>query len=427
VADSKDDGSVFVFLFFIALFWGGGYLAWKFFRPQITQGILTVRTYEMKVADLWMDDKDAVRVPVTKDYHRKKEYNMRMKDPKSVRYMNAEFGPWQKYVNEAKPREVENEQIRVMSFVALRPLKPLFAAIMLFLFGWAIVSGPTSRFRRVMGLENLMVIQAKTFKVIRPFLKFNPSKLPVRVTGSAVPVKLGLFAEALSPEEWIAVNELGMPDGSLNRAAAETALARQLGPRWKGYQDLPRELQVLLACFCMKASRKRVESDDMLGRLMCCWDAKGGLKLSRDRKLYRQAKRILRDKKLSERVLNNCNRHAYVSTALIRALNTAREEGGVLSPSQFLWLRGHNRALWYPLNNLGRQAFHIEALGACSHYRAEKQINRPIPRPRVVDGIDGLIDLMKDPVLSRPIPAVDYGPRGKPKNNNKTLASPEAA
>ena len=68
---------------------------------------------------------------------------------------------------------------------------------------------------------------------------------------------------------------------------------------------------------------------------------------------------------------------------MVRALWYARSEGGVLAPAQFLWLRGHDRALWYPLNNLGRKSFHIEAMGAMCQYKAEKRVSRPIPKGEI--------------------------------------------
>jgi intracellular multiplication protein IcmP len=219
-----------------------------------------------------------------------------------------------------------------------------------------------------------------------------------------------------------------MPDGQLDRDAAEDALAEQLGARWKGPFALPPHQQVLLAAFCLKTVRQRDDAEEMLGRLACCWDHKGGLKLGRERGLLSSARRILRNKKIAEKTLSNCNRHAYVTTALMRALDTAREEGGVLAPAQFVWLRAHDRALWYPLNNLGRTAFHMEALGACSHYRAEKQVNRPIIKPRVGDGIVGLLEHLGNPLFARPIPAVDYSASKKKKPGKSAgIMKPKAA
>jgi intracellular multiplication protein IcmP len=92
---------------------------------------------------------------------------------------------------------------------------------------------------------------------------------------------------------------------------------------------------------------------------------------------------------------------------MIRALLTAREEGGVLAPAQFVWLRGYDRALWYPLNNLGRQAYHMEAAGAMAHFKAERLTRRPIPKPKLDGALRTLSDLMRSS-RARAIPQVDY-------------------
>lgn len=430
MADNKGDDGFFMFLFLLAIFWGSGWIAWKFFRPQITTAVVTIRHAEMAFADLWMDDDDIIIVPLPAKTNDEKGLKARLGDNERVDKTQARFGTWRDFAEKADIRNVQERHLSVLTYVALNPLRWLFVGIMGGLFVWVMFTGPTSRFRRIMGIEQLLADQAKMFKVIRPFIKFNPNKLPHRPPGAPVPSVLPLFAEALGPEEWIAFNEIPLPDGKLDRNAAADAFAKQLGPRWKGAMDLAPELQVILAAFCLKASRKRTEADDMLGRLSACWDHVGGIKLSRDRGLLGQARKILRDKKLSEKTLGNANRHAYLCTAMMRALNTAREEGGVLAPAQFVWLRAHNRALWYPLNNMGRQAFHMEAVGCASHYRAEKQVNRPIPRPRVMDAVMGVEDHLANPIMARPIPPVDYGSGRKEKPKTKKnfgVMKPKAA
>lgn len=416
MAGEKGGDDVFLFLFLTAIVLGISWLVWTTFRTPLTDTILTVRSAQMEIASLWMDDEDIIRVPMPAELDDEGPLKAKLGDNERIDWMPTKFGTWRQYAKVAKPENVRNDHLRVLSYVALYSWRWFTVAAFLSIFVYIIFNGPTSKFRRVMSLENLMVDQAKMFTVIKPFLKFNPNKLPVRAPGAPVPVKQPMFGEALAPEEWLAINEIPVKDNIPEKIAAERAFAKQLGPRWKGEKSLPAELQVLLAAFCLKAARKRNEADDMLGRLACCWDHEKGLRLSRDFGLVREARKVLRDKKLSGKTLENCNRHAYISTAMMRALLTARQEGGVLASSMFVWLRAHNRELWYPLNNLGRQAFHIESLGVASHFRAEKQINRPIIKPRVMDAVDGLIEYQQNPVLVRPLPPVDYGPNGKPKN-----------
>lgn len=419
MAGEKNSDDFFLILFIVAAIWGGGWLVWKTFRLPLTQGILTVRAVQMDVAALWTPDSTVIRVPMPTKTDDEKPLKAKLGDNERVVYSDQKFGVWRQFAKSAKPDQVSNTHLWVLSYVAMRAWR--WPAVTMFgiLFFWVMFRGPTSLFRRVMGLETLLRDQARMFKFVRPFIAFNPNKLPVRAPGQPVPVEQPLFGEALTPEEWLAVNDIPM-DGSIpDRIAAEKAFTKQLGPRWRGANALPPELKILLAAFCLKASKKRHEADEMLGRLTVCWDHKGGMKISRDRALLREAKRILRNPKLSESVLSQCNRHAYVSTAMIRALNTARQEGGILAPATFLWLRGHNRGLWYPLNNLGRHAFHMEALGVMAHYRAEKQVNRPIIRPKVMDAVDGLIEFQSNKMLARPLPPVDRGASGKGRKSEK--------
>ncbi len=291
-------------------------------------------------------------------------------------------------------------------------LKIIFV-ILLALGGlWSLFHGPNTHYRSRLGLEGLIERQSKNFPVIAPFVDFNPSTQPPRPPGSPVPAELPDFAEALGPEEWLAYYQIPVPDGKVDEEAATKAFQKQLVGRWKGYKALKPYQQVLLAAFALKSSRKRNESDDILSRLALCWTAKGGLKLSSDRTLLSEARKILSDKKLSGGILSACNRHAFVTTALLRGLTFARDEGGVLAPAQFVWLRAHDRTLWYPLNNLGRHSFHMEAVGAMSHFKAEKLTDRPIPVPKVEGAVQMISEYMTSS-LARPIPQLDYSQSSK--------------
>lgn len=427
MADNNSDSGIWLLIFSIAaiglIVWG----VWTAFKPQITSTIITTRAVQMNVASLWTPDDKIIDVPMPYSQDDDKPLQAKMGDNEQVVYMPAQFGLWRKIANDRTRETIREGEMRVMTYIALRvwriPLCLILGAFIL----WIIFSGPTSRFHRTLSIESLLSDQARTFAILRPFIKFNPSTLPVRPPGAPVPADLPMFAEALGPEEWLAFNEIPMPDGKPDRTAVEAAFAKQLGPRWKGPLSLPPELQILLAAFCLKAARKRDEAEQMLGRLACCWDHKSGLRLSRERGLLSSARKVLKNKSISERTLANCNRHAYVTTAMLRALDTARSEGGVLAPAQFVWLRAHNRALWYPLNNLGRTAFHAEALGAASHYRSEKQVGRPIPTPRMADAYEGLMSHMTNPTFVRPIPEVDYSGSRKKTNKNTGIMKPVSA
>ncbi len=302
--------------------------------------------------------------------------------------------------------QLSDDVMGMIGTLAMKPVQYIFMGLIALIGLWGLRKGPGTQFRRKLNLDGLIGVQAKVFPYITPFVKFNPTTQPVRPPGAPVPSELPLYSEALGPEEWIAFNQIPIPDGKLDEHAAYIAFAKQLGPRWQGWMKLTPYKQVLLAAFCLKAARKRTDSDSMLGRLAICWQGTKGLNLNADKKLVADARKVLKSE-AAKKTLAQCNMHAFETTAMLRALQVARQEGGVLAPAPFVWLRGHSRALWYPLNNLGRQAFHMEALGAMCHFKAEKMTQRPIPKPKVNDAVQSIVSYMKSS-RARPVPQLDY-------------------
>ncbi len=330
-------------------------------------------------------------------------------------YFNGKAYDWQtgfEATPEYPKQRLSYFHLSFFTALAMQPMRIVLFAICCLGALWCMFKGPKTHYRTRMGLEGLIKRQSSNFPVIAPFAEFNPATQPPRPPGSPVPAELPAFAEALGPEEWLAYYNIPAPDGALDEEAAAKAFKKQLIGRWKGPMALKPYQQVLLAAFCLKAARKRNESDAMLGRLAMCWTFKKGLRLSKDKTLLKEARKVLKDKKLSGETLSKCNQHAFVTTALLRGLTTAREEGGVLAPATFVWLRGHDRTLWYPLNNLGRQSFHIEAMGAMSHYKAEKMTQRPIPVPKVEHAVETITEYMGSR-RARPIPQLDYSQSSK--------------
>ncbi len=359
------------------------WLFWVYFDTEVRNLIRWIRYGEMWVVSWFVDNDYAVLLSG-------KETN------------------WQAGYETTPKWDAEQLNYRHMVYfnaLALQPLKFVFIVLFLIAALWCLFRGPGTQYRSTLGIEGLIRRQRQNFPVIAPFAEFDPSTQPPRPPGSPVPAELPAFAEALGPEEWLAYNNIPAPDGKINETAALKAFRSQLIGRWKGTKALKPYQQVLLAAFCLKASRKRNESDDILARLAQCWSFKKGLRI--DANLLRESRRILNNKKLTENILPKVNQHAFVTTAMLRALATAREEGGVLAPATFVWLRAHDRTLWYPLNNLGRQSFHMEGLGAMSHYRAEKMTQRPIPVPKLEDAVKTITDYMSS-TRARPIPTLDY-------------------
>ena len=249
-------------------------------------------------------------------------------------------------------------------------------------------------------LESLIKTQSIMWPAISPIVKFNPSKTG-RILGDPIPDVLPVFAEALSPEEWVSWNRIPVVNGIPDRDACRRAFIRQLGPAWNGINALPIYMRALVAAFALKGAQKREESDDFLGRLALAWSPEKGFRP--EAKLVDEINKIIKDPELGGHLHAVMDQHAYRTTAMLSALRWARANGGVLAPAQFLWLRAEDRALWYPMNNLGRRAYHSEGAGAMAHFMGEESAKKPLPIPRVDTAVVTLNTYLHDPD-KRPVP-----------------------
>lgn len=371
-----------------------GYFFWWHFHEQIRSVIRWVRYGEMALLSPFLP----------------KDYTIDWEG------QPVKFHEVMRIARSISSEKIDNDFLALLSTVTLTPYLIIIVPVTIAFAFWALFKGPGSEHRQSFDIDSLIKKQSSSFPIIAPFVNFNPSKLPTRAPGAPVPAELPLFSEALGPEEWVVYNEIPLVDKALDEEATTKAFAKQLGPRWRGAKHLEPYQQILLAAFCLKAARKRADSDNMMGRLAHCWKGDAGLKI--DKALIREARSVLANGKIASSVLKKCNEHAWVTTALMRGLATAREEGGVLAPAQFVWLRAHERSLWYPLNNMGRQSLHMEAIGAMAHYKAEKLSRRPIPRPKVADAVKSIINYMTSKRV-RVLPQLDYS--GSTKSGIKKL------
>ena len=280
---------------------------------------------------------------------------------------------------------------------------------------YAYYKSPRNKFKTRYNLESFIKVQAKTWPVISPIINFNPAKHSARFPGSPVPDKLPLFAEALSPEEWLSFHRIPVTNGIPDREATRRAFMRQLGPRWTNVEDLPLYMQGLFVAFALKGVQRREESDDMLGKLALCWTHDKGFHMPGP--LEGEIKKLMRDPGVGGKATEITNQYAYRTTALLGILRWARFMGGVLAPAQFLWLRGVDRDLWYPLNNLGRRSFHTEGAGAMAHFMAEQAAQKALVMPRLDTAIVTLNQFLADR-RAGPIP-----PREEPEKQ-KMLPAP---
>lgn len=289
-------------------------------------------------------------------------------------------------------------QLLQMNEIVIGIFRYPLAGLFMFL-GWRAYNiNNKNPFTRKLDLEGLTKEHARAFPVISPITKFNPLKDNTRVLGEAVPAKLPPFAEALAPEEWVSFADIPITDGLPDIDATRRAFLPQLGKRWQGAITLPPYGQALFAAFAMKAAGKRDESDNFLSELSQLWEPGRGLVLPKE--IKDQIRNTIQDPKQGRVLEKIAAQHAFTNCALLRCLQFAREQGGVLAPAQFLWLRAVDRNMWYPLNNLGRNAVHVEAAGAITHYRAERSASKPIPNPQLDPAVTGLIKYITDNTIT---------------------------
>lgn len=372
MADKPPHDGMIIAIICVLVGVGLSVLLWLGMSEQISSGVRWIRVGELKIISLFTD-----------------RYDLILKQVMSMR--PDQITPY--YI--LKMTEVTNGALRL-------PISIIFALMAIFCF----FKKEKHPFTRKLNLEGITKEQAEAFPVVSPMVKFNPLAANSRTMGAPVPEKLPSFAEALIPEEWVSYQSISVVDGVIDTDQARRAFAKQLGGRWKGVNALPIYAQALFAAFSMKANGRRVESDDFLGEVAACWYPGRGLVLTPQ--LRGKIKDIISDPKMGRITEKVAAQHAFVVPALLRCLQVAREQGGVLAPAQFLWLRGVDRSMWYPLNNLGRGAVHTEAAGALAHFRAERAAGKPIPNPQMDSAVEGLAFYLKDNDITT-FPAKSYG------------------
>ncbi len=294
---------------------------------------------------------------------------------------------------------------RTLPFFSILSI-PVFSAMAIY----ALFYSPLSKFRTIYTLETFIKTQAKMWPVISPIVKFKSAEHSARSPGQIIPDKLPPFAEALSPEEWIAWHRIPVTNGIPDREAARRAFLIQLGPRWQGIANQPPYFLALFAAFSLKGVQRREESDELLGEIAKYWTVDGGFQMPMS--LSSKINGMIKDAEIGDPAVAIANQHAYRTTALMGVLRWARSMGGVLAPAQFVWLRAVDRPLWYPLNNLGRRSFHTEGAGAMAHFMAEQSAKKPLPLPRIDTAIVTINQFLADPEKR----TISIPPREEPKS-----------
>ena len=257
---------------------------------------------------------------------------------------------------------------------------------------WLLLFHPAGRFRRRFDLAGL----AEAMREPWPYAVHA-----LRRGNRDLPLDHPVWGMALSPADFLRRHDLveraEEGGGRLREARAEAALAAQLGAPWA---EAPPHARALAGVFALRIAAAEAETDgaaepptrraaEALRRLAraAAANATGDYlpPAARYAETIAETAAVLGSAAIRRRLAG----HAYTQTALLRLLEDARQ-GGVLPAALFSWLKGVDRPLWYALSSLGRRAHFVEALGATSHFEAERRAGRALYPPAVEAAVEGL-------------------------------------
>ena len=318
------------------------------------------------------------------------------------------------------PADMTWKQVRLCVELASAPWR--FFAWIVFLpmgvyayFG----SGRLTRCRRKYTMRQLMVVMSERFPSLTTATRFDflaPESYtsgPWRVSMSPIEWawRHGVWYQSVPhkrrpPREWVFRKD---PPGNLiynerspvlrdpkiraslrfDAAKANALFVKQLGGPFTGWKGLPWYAQGLAAAFVAFGSgpegRKagqafldqmsRSVHQDQQGRIVV--DVTGAEDLWTHYVKKSEGHEALEPHKSFWRVW------------MVGALDYARSRG-TLSSSQFIWLRGVDRTLWYALNQAGGRRPWVEAIGIYAHHDAESEIEQVILEPEMLDAADWL-------------------------------------
>jgi len=257
---------------------------------------------------------------------------------------------------------------------------------------WLLFLHPAGRFRRRFDLKALAEALREPWPYALHALRRGNLDLPLDhpVWGMALS-----GAAFLQKGDLLERTEAGW---TLRAARAEAALASQLGAPWN---EAPAHAQALAGLFALRITGCEMSSDDAEAERLKKRAFEGLRALARSAanhpvgdylppaaahtRVIVETAPYLRAVLIQQRIAG----HAYTQTVLLRLLADARS-GGVLPTALFSWLKGVDRPLWYTLSSLGRRVHFVEALGAISHYEAERRAGVALYPPVLEAAIAGL-------------------------------------
>lgn len=298
----------------------------------------------------------------------------------------------------------------------------------------------------IFSVDSLLKKSKPIYENIGNLVDVDPSKLELLYKrNKKETVEFGM---ALSPADFsllsppLGLEEEAKRDSSFQRSIwdgeddfdhdlAERAFKAQLGKRYTGYDNLTKTEKKL---YDFLASKMTFVADEMIVLTEAHVQSILGLsqKIKQDeltdeeKKLYKKLTSYLENKAKKKKVKNLkdvampdvselerlimsrdfegqykriaaervIRKHSFVRVGLMSMLEEARN-GGVVSTTEFRWLKGEDRCLWYCMSTIGRRVSFSESGGCFAHWLIEKQIGRPLPQPEVTEAVEALFKALK--------------------------------
>lgn len=205
----------------------------------------------------------------------------------------------------------------------------------------------------------------------------------------------------------------------IDAAKFEKLMNEQLGEPWAGVENLKPAAVILLAialprACCIdgnidSATAKAVDKAFLI-RIKEVWEW-AALDISRPetdmRDIYDFAKieeyrDVIYDWIEHPIAKSFLEEHAYVNTVLFRTLEAAKKLG-VMQPSNFRWLKYHDRMIWAIVQNVNRPSGYAENIGTLSHYKEERKAAKRINKPKFQGAYNGLVERAREFAYSEDI------------------------
>jgi intracellular multiplication protein IcmP len=264
-------------------------------------------------------------------------------------------------------------------------------AVILLLFAVFIYrAGSAASLTQTYSMKSLLDLEQKNWAQVHPVCgqdlidtHVNKGAWAMSLTPMDFAKKYKLIIEETAPRKEGNLKREKTLLAKLDRGRAAAIFTLQLGPLWKGVDQLNAPTRAMFAMFAARAAGDRKLADQLREQFARGFDLKTG---ATD---YSGVDKICKnyiDNKVVKKVLAS---HAYVYSVMPAMLTAARYDG-VLASADFLWLKPTDRRLWFVLNTVGRQVPVAEVAGSFAHFKVEESLGRKVFVPMVDAAIDAL-------------------------------------